>query len=188
MEYSDRHGVFKRVSDLICSSWRCKVALDTGFVRKSAGLALGSIRLIAIVPFLTSSRRKWNLRSMCLVLKPACLAELLASLMQPSLSSCTTIGWLIAKPKTSSTSVLHHRTSLTASPAALYSASVVDKVTVGCFLDFHPTTFPFHRTIRPLMDLLVVGQVAQSASTYALRPDSCDSAVKVIPTFAECWR
>ncbi|XP_074283896.1 valerianol synthase TPS8-like [Silene latifolia] len=46
----------------------------------------------------------------------------------------------------------------------LYSASAEDNETVCCFLDFQDSRLPPMKTRKPLTDLLVFGQAAQSAS------------------------
>ena len=50
---------------------------------------------------------------------------------------------------------------------ALYSASVVDRETVGYFLEFHEIRFDPKNVQYPVVDLLESRHPAQSASHYA---------------------
>ncbi|GJV19607.1 alcohol dehydrogenase 1 [Tanacetum coccineum] len=50
---------------------------------------------------------------------------------------------------------------------ALYSASADDLDTTACFLDFHEIVESPRRMQYPVVDLLVMGQLAQSESQYA---------------------
>ena len=58
---------------------------------------------------------------------------------------------------------------------ARYSASVLERETVGCFFDAHAMQFDPRKMQNPVVLLLVVGQPAQSASHKALKvSELCD--------------
>ena len=52
---------------------------------------------------------------------------------------------------------------------ALYSASTEDLETIDCFLDFHEIRESLKKMQKPVVDLLVSIQDAQSTSVYAFR-------------------
>ena len=52
---------------------------------------------------------------------------------------------------------------------ALYSASTEDLETIDCFLDFHEIKESPKKMQKPMVDLRVSIQDAQSASVYALK-------------------
>jgi len=61
-----------------------------------------------------------------------------------------------------------HCISQTVASSAQYSASVDDRETISCFFDFHEIMKDPRKTQKPVLDLLVLGQVAQSESLKAL--------------------
>ena len=61
-----------------------------------------------------------------------------------------------------------HVTSQVVKARALYSASAVDLATTDCFFVFQEIGEDPRRTQKPVVDLLVEGQLAQSLSQYAV--------------------
>lgn len=59
---------------------------------------------------------------------------------------------------------------------ALYSTSVEDLLTVACFLAFHEISELPRNTQYPVMDLLLILQVAQSASLKDLSVNGIEEA------------
>lgn len=64
----------------------------------------------------------------------------------------------------SSRMIRSHANSFPASTVALYSASVEERLTVGCFLDIQLTAPPCKVNTYPVVERLVAGSPAQSAS------------------------
>ena len=91
------------------------------------------MNLISHVPFEMCSLRKWCLISMCLVLE--CMTGFLAKLMALVLSHNRGI-WLSKIPK-SFNCCLSHMVWAQQLPAAMYSASAVERATHACFLHCH---------------------------------------------------
>ena len=85
----------------------------------------------------TNSRTKWKRTSMCFVL--AELSGLDASLIAPLLSTKTLIVFCERDGTGKDATDFAKITSLTPSPSATYSASVVESVTILCVLLIHQT-------------------------------------------------
>ena len=90
-------------------------------------------------------------------------AEFLAIWMVLRLSQCTSIGSEIVTRKSFSRR-LSHITAEVSSTTALYSASVLDSVTVDCFLLLHEIAALLRWNMNPDVDLRSIASPAQSAS------------------------
>lgn len=88
-----------------------------------------------------------------------CIAALLSE------NSCTSIE---TETPNSVNKPVNHVISDTAAAMLLYSASAELRLMVCCFLDFYEIKEVPRFTTKPVTDLLVLGQDAQSESQYAV--------------------
>ena len=100
----------------------------------------------------TNSRTKWKRTSMCFVL--AELSVLDASLIAPSLFTKTLLVFCERDGTWKDAADFAKRTSLTQSPSATYSASVVESVMILCVLLIQPTVALPRETTTPVTDRL----------------------------------
>ena len=99
-------------------------------MKMSASCSLVSTNFTSQFPFCTWSLMKWCLISICLVLE--CWIWFLVRLMALVLSHIK--GTLLICDPKSASCFLSHRICAQQLPAAIYSASAVDRATHACFL------------------------------------------------------
>src|SRR5882724_500362 len=119
-----------------------------------------------MVPSATASQMKWNRRSICFVLTwnwPSLDRAMVAWLLQFNTVGVDN-GLVISRRN-----ALSQRASFVAWAAAMYSASVVESATRGCFLELQLTAPPFIRNAYPEMECWWYCE-AWSVSEYLIIP------------------
>ncbi len=112
------------VINLLCCSF------DNALVSTSATMSFVEQYLNIILPFSIHSRTKWCCTSMCFV--RACWVRFFVNDITPSLSHQITITFFSLVCPNSFMNFVIHMASLVSCVLAMYLASVVDKVIVGC--------------------------------------------------------
>lgn len=143
----------------------------------SAVFSVVSILTIFTTPADCFSLTKCKSSSKCLVVscKTGLEAIKIADLL--SQNNFTGVNPIIPKSKNN---LITHITSQVTAPKALYSASVEDLETVGCFLLFQDITLLPKNKQKPVTDFLVKRHLPQSESTYPLK-DKFSDLLNCIP-------
>jgi hypothetical protein len=126
-------------------------------------------------PEATRSRTKWKSISMCFVL--AWKTGFAVRYVAPRLSHHKMAVCCRGTRSSFKTDSIHIA-SATPFPKALYSASVLDLETVGCFLALHEIKFGPTKTANPLVERRSSTSPAQSASLKILTPVSLDLRIR----------
>ena len=119
-------------------------SFDSGFVRMSAAWSLLATCFSSTFPSFTCSRIKWNLTSICL------LHSWFTGFFASSIADLLSTWIIVASSYFDSillSNLLSHIAWHTHQDAATYSASHVERVTIGCFLESQVNAvFPMKNT------------------------------------------
>lgn len=131
----------------------------SAFFSKSACISAVGTYCKLKFPANICSRIQWYWTSMCFdrAWKTGFSAKAMA------LSLLFRVGKAVGRLRHKYSKIVHsHARSFPASTVALYSASVEDRLIVGCFLDIQLTAPPFSVNAYPVVERLVTGSPAQS--------------------------
>ena len=138
----------------------------SSFVKMSASICCIVQYLRSILELAICLRMKWWRMLMCLAQEWA--TGLRDKAMQPWLSAWMMEAFTCGYPR-SSRRVRSQMASRVACDAAMYSASIVECATVGCFLDDHEMCLPAISKVNPLTERRVSRSWAQSESVHSTR-------------------
>ena len=146
-----------------------KISFPNGLVNTSASWFAEATNLVVIDPSCILSRMKWQSISICLVLSWKTGLAVICKVAL--LSQCNNVGFECNIHKSFNNE--HNQDNSQQVPViARYSASTEESDTVFCLFVHQEISEDPKKTQYPVVDLLVIGQPAQSESQKARRDKS----------------